>query len=161
MRVNRLEPKPERRATGDRRLRRWWSVFYGGVRPRRRVLPRRTTDSRFHSLDWHEPHLLAVSIGILLLSVADAFMTLVLLQGGAVEVNPLMASMVYKSVAMFAAAKLGLTGFGVLTLVLLARQRLLRVVRVDAAMYVLLAGYLWLIGYELRLLSAQGVRILW
>ncbi len=64
-------------------------------------------DSRFHSLDWHSAHLLAVAIGILLLSVADAFLTLVLLQAGAAEMNPIMALLVYRSVAAFAALKIG------------------------------------------------------
>src|SRR5450631_4866544 len=100
----------ERRDRADRRLRVWWSVCYGSFNPRRRRPPRRLDDSRFHSLDWHSAHLLAVSIGILLLSVADAFMTVRLLAGGAVEVNPFMAAVVYKSAALFAAVKMGMTG---------------------------------------------------
>ena len=56
------------------------------------------------------PHLLAVAIGISLLSVADAFLTLQLLQRGAAEVNPVMAALVDRSVAAFAALKMALTG---------------------------------------------------
>src|SRR5450755_849793 len=95
----------ERRDRADRRLRVWWSVCYGSFNPRRRTPPRRRDDSRFHSLDWHSAHLLAVAIGILLSSVVDAFLTLVLLQGGAAEVNPIMALVIYRSVAAFAALK--------------------------------------------------------
>src|SRR3981081_2581363 len=91
----------ERRARADRRRRVWWSVWYGSFNPRRRTPPRRLDDSGFHSLDWHSAHLLAVAIVILLLSVSDAFLTMMLLQGGADEVNPVMAALIYRSVAMF------------------------------------------------------------
>src|SRR5450631_4547581 len=86
----------ERRDRADRRLRVWWSVCYGSFNPRRRRPPRRLDDSRFHSLDWHSAHLLAVAISILLLSAVDAFLTPVLLQGGADEVNPIMAMLIYR-----------------------------------------------------------------
>src|SRR5271167_4864690 len=81
----------ERRARSDRRSRLWWSVWYGSLKPRRRRPPRRLDDSRYHSLDWYAAHLLAVSIGILVLSAADAFLTLTLLFNGADEINPVMA----------------------------------------------------------------------
>src|SRR5271163_2899033 len=96
----------ERRYRADRRSRLWWSVCYGSFNPRRRTPPRRLDDSRFHSLDWHSAHLLAVAIGILLLCVADAFLTLILLQGGAAEINPLMALLLCRSVAAFAVLKI-------------------------------------------------------
>src|SRR5450631_4545055 len=86
----------ERRDRLDRRQRVLWSVIYGSFNPRRRRPPRRLDDSRFHSLDWHSAHLLAVAISILLLSAVDAFLTPVLLQGGADEVNPIMAMLIYR-----------------------------------------------------------------
>jgi hypothetical protein len=136
----------ERRDRPDRRERVLWSLIYGSFNPRRRRPARRRDDSRFHSLDWHSAHLLAVSIGILLLSVADAFMTVTLLAGGAVEVNPIMAAVVYKSAALFAALKMAMTGCGVILMVML------RLVRVDVVMYVLLIGYLMLLTYEFWML---------
>ena len=107
----------ERRARAERRHRKWWSVFYGNFNPRRRTPPRRLDDSHFHWLDWHSSHLLAVAIGILLLSVTDAFLTVVLLQGGAEEVNPVMAALVYRSVAVFTALKMAMTGASVMLMV--------------------------------------------
>jgi hypothetical protein len=144
----------ERRDRPDRRKRVLWSLVYGSFHPRRRRPPRRLDDSRFHSLDWHAAHLLAVSIGILLLSVADAFLTVTLLAGGAVEVNPIMAAVVYQSVALFAAVKMAMTGIGVMLMVMLARYRLMRVLRVDVVMYALLIGYLVLLNYEFGMLPA-------
>jgi hypothetical protein len=144
----------ERRDRGDRRNRVWWSVFYGSFKPRRRRPPRRLSDLRFHSLDWHAAHLLAVAIGILLLSVADAFMTVTLLSGGAVEVNPIMAAVVYKSAFVFAVVKMTMTGTGVMLMVMLARYRFMRVVRVDTVMYAVLVTYAVLLAYEFWMLRA-------
>lgn len=143
----------ERRHRFDRRRRAWWSVFYGSFNPRRRAEPRRLDDSRFHSLDWYSAHLLAVAIGILLLCVVDAFMTVVLLQGGAYEVNPIMAALIYRSVAWFAALKMGLTGAGITLMVILARYRFLRLLRVEWVLYGVLAVYGSLIAYEVWMLK--------
>ena len=145
----------ERRGQPDRRIRFWWSLLYGGFRPRRRRPSRRGPDGRFHASDWHDSHLLAVSIGILLLSVVDAFMTVILLAAGAVEVNPIMAAVVYQSTAVFAIVKLTMTGAGVILLVVLARYRFMRVLRVDVAMYCLLVVYLVLLSYEYWMLRQQ------
>jgi hypothetical protein len=146
----------ERRDRSDRRNRVWWAIWYGSFNPRRRNPSRRLDDSRFHSLDWYSAHLLAAAIGILLLSVLDAFMTLVLLEGGADEVNPIMGMFLYRNVAVFAAMKMGMTSVGIILMVILARYRFLRVLRVAWVLYGILAAYACLIGYELLLLNGPG-----
>ena len=128
-------PEFERRDRRDRRSRILWSIVYGSFNPRRRRPPRRAGESRFHSLDWHSSHLLAVSI----------------LAGGAVEVNPVMAAVVYRSAAGFAALKMMMTGISVTMMVMLARYRFMRMVRVDVVMYLVFAGYVALLVYECRL----------
>ena len=100
----------DRRERKDRRIRAFWSILYGSFNPRRRRPARRLNDSRFHPIDWYSAHLLAVSIGILLFSAADAFLTGILLLHGADEINPIMAVLVYRSVAAFAAFKMAMTG---------------------------------------------------
>jgi hypothetical protein len=147
--ANQLRGSQERRDRADRRRRVWWSVWYGSFNPRRRSPPRRLDDSRFHSLDWHSAHLLAVAIAILLLSVVDAFLTLALLQGGAAEVNPIMAVLIYRSVGMFAALKMGMTSAGIVLMVFLARYRFMRLVRVEWVLYGVLIAYASLISYEI------------
>jgi len=144
----------ERRARRDRRSRLWWSVWYGSFNPRRRRPPRRLDDSRYHSLDWYAAHLLAVSIGILLLSAADAFLTLTLLFNGADEINPVMAPVLLRGAATFAALKMGLTSMGVVLMVFLARYRFMRLIRVDLVLYSVLLIYVGLILYELRMLKS-------
>jgi len=147
---------PERRGRADRRRRIWWSICYGSFNPRRRTAPRRRDELKFHSLDWHSPHLLAVAIVISLLCVGDAFLTLLLLQGGAFEVNPLMAGLIYRSVAAFAAWKMAMTGTGIVLMVVLARYRFMRLLRVEWVLYGVLLAYAGLIGYELWLLKSLG-----
>jgi hypothetical protein len=146
----------ERRKRADRRDRVWWSVLYGSFNPRRRRPARRVNDSRFHPMDWYSAHLLAVSIGILLMSAADAFLTGVLLVHGADEVNPVMAVLVYRSVAVFAAFKMAMTGVSIVVMVFLARYRFMRVIRVDLVLYAVLIVYAWLIGYEIWMLKGAG-----
>jgi hypothetical protein len=94
-----------------------------------------------------------VAIGILILCVVDAFMTVVLLQGGAYEVNPIMAALIYRSVAWFAALKMGLTGTCIILMVILARYRFLRLVRVEWVLYGVLVAYGGLVAYEVWMLK--------
>jgi len=144
----------ERRDRAERRRQPWWSVCYGSFNPRRRTPPRRVGESRFHALDWHSPHLLAVALGIVLLNVVDAFLTLGLLAGGAEEVNPVMALLVYRSVVAFAAVKMAMTSVGVVLMVLLAGYRFMRVLRVEWVLYGVLLAYTGLISYEIWMLKS-------
>jgi hypothetical protein len=147
----------ERRERADRRRRVWWAVWYGGFHPRRRSPPRRLDDSRFHLIDWYSAHLLAVSVAILLLSAADAFLTGILLLNGAGELNSMMGALLYRSVALFTAIKMAMTGVGIVFLVFLARYRFMRLIRVELVMYGVLLVYVWLIGYEIWMLKAASV----
>src|SRR5687768_5342317 len=64
----------ERRSGIDRRRMTLRSFLRGGLTPRRRG--GRRAGEHHLPIDWHEPYLLFVSLMILLLSVADAFLTL-------------------------------------------------------------------------------------
>jgi hypothetical protein len=143
----------ERRDRPDRRRRMWWSLLYGNFHPRRRRPARRMDDSRFHSHDWYSSHLLAVAIGILLLSAADAFLTVTLLLNGADEINPVMAALLYRGVAVFTTLKMTMTGIGTLLMVFLSRYRFMRLVPVQAVLYAVLLAYVALICYEISMLK--------
>lgn len=144
----------DRRAGTDRRRFTPWSVLYGSIRPRRRTA-RREADGAVHVVDWHEAHLLAVSITILLLCSADAWLTLNLLELGASELNPFMAKLIYHDLTVFTAAKMALTGGGVVTLVMLSRIKVAGPIRVRHLLYGVLIGYGWLVAYELTLLMPR------
>jgi hypothetical protein len=145
--------RSERRNRLERRRRHVWSVWYGSFKPRRRSHPRRIDEKRFHSIDWYSAHLLAVSIGISLLSMADAFLTLTLLDSGADEINPIMAALLEHGAAAFTIVKMATTGICILALVVMSRYRFMRLIRVEIVMYLVLASYVSLIVYELWLLQ--------
>jgi hypothetical protein len=147
--------RAERRAAGDRRRRFVFSLVYGGLRPRRRT-GRRASDHHRPIIDWHGPGLLTSSILVLLLCVADAFLTLWLLQDGAIEANPLMAALLAGDGRRFAISKLALTGGGVLTLVAMANFRVFRTIRAGTLVHTILAAYLVLVCYEVALVAAHA-----
>jgi hypothetical protein len=148
----RTDPAAERRSAPDRRKRMLYSLLYGSFNPRRRGA-RRTDARSIRDHDWHHPQWLAVGMLIVLLSVADAAMTLSLLEHGAYEVNPLMAPIVGGSPLIFTLVKVGLTAGGVILLTLAARWRAFGKVPVSFLLYAVLLGYGSLIVYEMRLLE--------
>ena len=142
----------ERRLRVDRRQRMWWAFFYGSIRPRRRRVGRRTDDGRFQPTDWHGAHLWAASVSILILSVVDAFLTVTLMAGGAVEVNPVMAAVMGHDIGVFAILKIAMTGGCVMLMVFLARYRFMRVIRVELLLYGVLLTYVFLVAHEMGML---------
>jgi hypothetical protein len=144
--------RPERRARQQRRRRHWWALWYGSFYPRRRAPARRRGERHFHAVDWYSARLLAVAVGIAVLSVTDAFLTLQLLEAGADEINPVMAAMLYRGVQAFIISKIGLTCVSTIALVWCSSHRFMRLVRVEVVMHLVLAAYVALIGYEVWLL---------
>lgn len=143
-------------ATPDRRLgyerrRTVLRALWRGNFERRRIAPRRNTERFIVVTDWFHPQWLAVAIGILLLCCADAFLTLTLIVHGANEINPVMAPLVEGSGHAFAYWKVGLTTLGVVLLTVLARLRVFGRA-VGVILYIVLAGYVILVTYELFLL---------
>jgi hypothetical protein len=146
-------PLRERRVSGDDRRRTTLRTFLqSGFTPRRRS--GRRADEQLVLTDWHEPYLLVLALTILLLNVADAFLTLTLLTVGAREANPVIAFVLDTYPKLFALTKMGLTGAGVLVLVAVARARVFNMVRVGSLLHAVLAGYAALIAYEWWLLRS-------
>ncbi len=153
---NRPEPfavNSDRRRPADRRKRILRALIHGSFNPRRQG-SRRDGEHSFTAVDWHHPQWLAVAMLTLIMCVADALLTLVLLQRGAYEANPFMALLVDGSPLAFAIIKFGLTAGGLVVLILLARVRLFRKLPVAAVLYAVLLSYAALIGYELWLIEA-------
>ena len=135
----------ERRGAPDRRKLSVKTFIYGAINPRRRACRRGNADTL---LDWHEPHLMFLAIMILLLSVTDAFLTLRLIEAGAIEANPVMAYLLEEMPELFAIVKMALTGVAIIVLVPLARARVFRVIRITHIIHWCMLGYIVLIGYE-------------
>lgn len=137
----------ERRADDERRAFSWRTVFFGFTRSRRHV-PRRDDDDVIF-LDWHHPWLFFLAVGIMLLSCADAFLTLTLMQHGMIEANPFMASMLNQSGAAFAVSKVVMTGTSILILVFLAKSRFMNRFRTGLFLTFFFSIYCCLVCYEI------------
>jgi hypothetical protein len=127
------------------------AVVAGGWHARRKNV-RRAEPVRVGFVDWHASHWFAAALLVLLLSMADTLLTLVLVQHGAIEVNPLMAPFVIGNGPAFAFLKLALTASAVMILVVLTRvptfgRLLAGPILVGAAvLYTVLLGYeMWLL----------------
>lgn len=112
---------PERR-TGERRAQILRALLQGHLWQRRRRA-RRGGVTQLGAIDWHEPQWLAAALLIMLLSVADAVLTLTLVNHGAIELNPFMRLLVMGSDRSFVYLKMGITASTVTMLVLLLRVR--------------------------------------
>lgn len=148
----------ERREIPDRRRRLIHALFVGGLNPRRRA-HRRTTEAQPRVHDLHDARWLGIAMLIMLLSVADAMLTLQLMHLGAIEVNPLMALFLDANSPGFAYVKVVLTALGVTVLTLMARLHAFGRVPVGVVLYGVLGLYVGLIAYEywlLRLLQAES-----
>ena len=145
-----VPPAKERRHI-ERRNQVLQALLHGSFRPRRRA-PRRAHERSAIAVDWHHPQWLAIAVLIVSFSCADAFLTLMLIEHGAREINPVMAPLIGGSVAAFACVKIALTTLGVVFLTQLARLRAFGRIPVGLVLYSVLAVYAALILYEYRLL---------
>ena len=141
----------DRRSGIDRRTTSFAAYWHGARYPRRRA-GRRASDHR-PVIDWHSPRLLIPVFATLRLSALDAILTVMLMKHGAAELNPVMALFVPHNVFLFALVKVALTGGGLCVLVACSRMRLFRRIPGETIVYAVLAIYVWLVAYELRMLE--------
>lgn len=138
----------DERASVDRRRFGWRTVVYGFTLSRR-LDHRRRADTEVIFLDRHHPWLFFLSIGTMLLSCADAFLTLQLIERGMVEVNPVMQTAIGNGVSFFISVKLLLTAFGIFVLVFLAKAHFLNRFRTGLFLTMFFSAYACLVCYEL------------
>lgn len=137
----------DRRGPSDRRNFSWRTVFFGFMRSRRHDF-RRGDEQDVLFLDRHHPWLFILSVGVMIMSCLDAFMTLRLLDRGMVEANPVMAAILEQGVGAFAITKILMTGFGVLALVFVAKARFMNRIRTGLFLTLFFSMYACLVCYE-------------
>jgi hypothetical protein len=146
------EDRTVERRTQDRRRFTLRSLF-GALFTLRRRQARRETDKINSYIDWYEPGPLIASVLIILLSSLDAFLTLILLNHGAVELNVLMDWLIRVDIRTFAAVKLGVTSLALVVLVLHFNFYIYRMLPVRYLIYALMPVYAFLIAYEINVLG--------
>jgi hypothetical protein len=128
-------------------------TLLGSLRHSRRRNPRREDDHLDSYTDWYGHWPFAATLIIILLCFADAFLTIVLLSKGAVELNTLMDWFIQKDTYLFTVVKMSMTGTALIVLVMHFNFRIYKYIAVRYLIYALVPLYSLLIFHELRMLA--------
>jgi len=152
-----LPPETTNEQSTDQRLqaRRQPSLktVLGSLRHYRRRHLRRDDDQLNSYTDWYGHWPFAATVIIILLCFADAFLTIVLLSKGAVELNGLMDWLIQKDTHIFTVVKMSMTGAALIVLVMHINFRIYKYVAVRYLIYALVPLYSLLIFHELTMLA--------
>ena len=110
------------RAGQDRRRRTFPPMRYLIAGGRRRKVRRWEDRQRVVILDRYSPRLFGCIVGILILSLLDAVLTLYLIEHGSTELNPVMDYFLKKGPLLFTVAKYALTSLGVVIFLMVANS---------------------------------------
>jgi len=128
-------------------------TLLGALRHYRRRHLRRDDDNLNTYTDWYGHWPFAATLIIILLCFADAFLTIVLLSKGAVELNGLMDWLIQKDTQMFTVVKMSMTGAALIVLVMHFNFRIYKYIAVRYLIYALVPLYSLLIFHELTMLA--------
>ena len=152
-----LQPQPTDEPSNDQRQRERrqpsLKTLLGSISHRRRRLSRREHDQLNSYTDWYGHWPFAATLIIILLCFADAFLTIVLLSKGAVELNGLMDWLIQKNTHLFTLVKMSVTGAALIVLVLHFNFRIYKYIAVRYLIYALVPLYSLLIFHELTMLA--------
>lgn len=152
-----LQPQPTDEPSNDQRQRERrqpsLKTLLGSISQSRRRLSRREHDQLNSYTDWYGHWPFAATLIIILLCFADAFLTIVLLSKGAVELNGLMDWLIQKNTHLFTLVKMSVTGAALIVLVLHFNFRIYKYIAVRYLIYALVPLYSLLIFHELTMLA--------
>lgn len=149
-----LEENSERRTVPDRRLlptSPWAALVSGG----QRSLNRRANEHLQHYfVDTYSAHTLFQVVLLLALSIVDAAITLLLIQTGCEEINPIMNHLLNYGLLTFLVGKYVLTASGIPLLLVFKNYYLFGTCfRVGYLIPVFIGMYVCLIGYQVCLFT--------
>lgn len=142
----------ERRNETERRTSTAESHRYNWLGGQRKV-GRRKGEQHNIFVDVHNSWHVFVVMGIMMLSVVDAILTLKILSAGGIEVNLLLDWVIQSNVELFAAVKFALTGLSIVFLARYIHFRLFNLISVSTVLQAAFIGYLVLISYQISLLQ--------
>ena len=138
------------RRVGDRRKSRLLSMVYGLYRSRR-AGDRRTQVTTPSYVDIHSHCAWALALSIMALCVADVYFTLMLIDHGSRELNPLLAWALDIDVMLFYSLKYIITALSVF-LIVQHRHFIVFGIKGYHFLFIALAGYVMLITYQLSMI---------
>ena len=128
-------------------------TVYGTLFKSRRRRARRDGEHLDSYVDWYGNMPLIATVTIILLCFADAFLTTVLINKGAVELNIFMDYLLKHDIQMFAIVKMSVTGTALLILVMHFNFRVYKYIAVRYILYAMVPIYSLLIVHELNMLA--------
>lgn len=156
----RAEGIVQKRSVTDRRQQRLQAFLCQFVKARRVRERRVNHDGARHYVDVHGPGLLLIILMILVMCVADAYLTLTLLNDGAVELNPVMRPLVEGDWGTFFYVKYGVTACSLLVLLMHKNFRLFGSLTGRHVLFSVLLAYALVIAYEVTLLARSNLLLL-
>ena len=145
-----------RRSVNDRRNRAGITIrLFVGAGKRESV--RRLDDKgRIFFVDWYSPKLFVAILAGISLSIVDGFMTLLLMDRGAYEVNPIMSYALSVSPSAFVASKYVLTCIVALIILMLRDVVVVRRRKIPphVLLYFFVGGFAIVVAWELYLFSS-------
>ena len=146
--VYRGEVLNDRRQLPDRRRNSTKSVSIYTLWGRRKKA-RRVEEAEDYYVDRYELRYLFLIISILILCFMDAFLTIILLQLGAEELNPFMLIFIEKDVVLSMVVKYVITALSLLCILMHKNFRIFRNLRVHSLIYFVLSLYIALVVFEI------------
>lgn len=142
----------ERRSGKDRRSSGKFKFRDLFVQGQREFIRRKEDRDKIFYVDRYNSALFGMIVTILFLSAIDALLTLLLLNHGAYEINPIMAYYLRIGPYTFWAVKYALTSVGVLFFVML-RNTFLKSIKIytDTLFYFVLAAFMTVVAWEFYL----------
>lgn len=137
----------DRRQLPDRRLSSTKSFSLYTMRGRRKKA-RRVEEAENYYVDRYELRYLFLIISILVLCFLDAFLTVILLQLGAEELNPFMLIFIKKDVVLSMVVKYVITALSMICILIHKNFRIFRNLRVHSLIYFVLTLYVVLVLFE-------------
>ena len=124
---------------------------------RRKVLRRRDDRKSLYYVDEYTPRLVIPILLILLLSMLDAFFTLVLIDNGAVEINPLMAFYLEVGPGVFLTVKYLLTCLSLFVLLMFS-HRVVQSMKIESIKIFsfIIVAFTGVVAWQLYLISRIG-----
>jgi hypothetical protein len=125
-------------------------IFHRGERTQHR---RDSDHLQFKYFDRHEPHLVLISVVVILFSLLDAFLTLKILASGGTELNYFADILIGFGLYGFVFSKYLITAFGMIVLVLHKHYQVFFGFQVRHLIYGIVLFYTALIFYELLIIN--------
>ena len=143
----------EKRRGGDRRTNQKLRLKYLLFNGRRENIRRDDDRLRVFFFDRYNPKLFAAITAILMLSICDALLTLILIENGSSELNPVMAFFLQYGLLTFIVAKYFLTSIGVVILLIFKNVFLSRAkIYTHSLFSAVIIAFLVVISWELFLI---------